>query len=607
MKTSVKVNANAKQITRNTFGVDETLEADSEFKLAHLKRLLKYAAPYKTDMIRTVVVMLLSSVLSLAAPFLMKTAIDMYIPAKNISGIVLLSLVLLLTLIINAFFLRYRIMTMSKVGQSVIRDLRLDLFKHLQELPFSYYDSRPHGKILVRVVNYVNSLSEMLTNGLINLVTDLFSLIAIAGVMLILNVRLSLASMAGLPVLLIVTWIIKNKQRVAWRLQSAKQSNLNAYIHESISGMRVTQGFVREKTNMNILTDVCLSVKKSWTEAVSIMFFMWPSAENISVLTISLLYTYSAYLMLNDPLITLGTIVAFSGYIGRFWQPINNIANTYNNIVVNMSYMERIFETIDEPVAIKDAPGAAIMPPIAGDIEFKNVTFSYETGAAVLKNVSFTCEKGRMYALVGPTGAGKTTIVNLISRFYEASGGTVLIDGTDVLTVTLKSLRSQMGVMLQDSFIFAGTIMENIRYGRADATDSQVIDAAKAVCAHDFIMATDNGYNTEVNERGSRLSQGERQLISFARALLADPRILILDEATSAIDTKTEMLLQEGLNRLLVGRTSFIIAHRLSTIKNAARIMYIDNGELVEAGTHNELIEKRGAYYELYKSQYAFK
>jgi ATP-binding cassette subfamily B protein len=406
-------------MARNKFDIDETLEKDSEFKFAHLQRLLRYAAPYKADMIKTVVIMLITSVLSLAAPYLLKIAIDESIPNKDIPGVVGLSAILLVCLFLSAVFVRQRIYTMSRVGQSIIRDLRLDLFKHMQELPFAYYDSRPHGKILVRVVNYVNSLSDMLTNGLINLVTDMFSLVAIAGVMLILDVKLTLVSMAGLPLLLLVTWIIKNKQRVAWRLQSAKQSNMNAYIHENISGMKITQGFVREDYNMNILTDVCHSVRESWIKAVAIMFFMWPAAENISVWTSSLLYAYGAYLVANDPLITLGTVVAFGGYVWRFWVPINNIANIYNTIVVNMSYMERIFETIDEPVLIKDAENAAVMPHIKGKVDFDDVTFCYDTGIAVLKNVSFSIKEGESIALVGPTGAGKTTIINLISRFTK--------------------------------------------------------------------------------------------------------------------------------------------------------------------------------------------
>ncbi|MDR1688915.1 MAG: ABC transporter ATP-binding protein/permease [Clostridiales bacterium] len=593
-------------MARNKFDVDETLEKDSEFKFAHIKRIFSYTKPYRADMIKTVILMIVSTCLALVPPYLLKIAIDESIPAKKIGGVLILSAILLLTLLLNIVFIRFRIMKMSVVGQSIIRDLRLHLFNHLQELPFAYYDSRPHGKILVRVVNYINSLSDMLTNGFINIITDLFSLLAILAVMLFLNVKLTLVGMAGIPLLLLATWFIKNKQRVAWRLNSAKQSNMNAYIHESISGMKITQGFVREDYNMNILTDVCESVKKTWMQAVSVMFLMWPSAENISVWTMSLLYSFSVYLMTNDPTITLGAVIAFAGYVGRFWGPINTIANTYNSIVVNMSYMERIFETIDEPVLIKDEPGAQLMPTIEGNVEFKNVTFSYDPETVILKNISFSCAKGDTIALVGPTGAGKTTIINLLSRFYNLDSGAVLIDGVDIKGVTLKSLRQQMGVMLQDSFIFSGTIMDNIRYSKLDATDDEVIEAAKAVRAHDFIMETENGYNTEVNERGSRLSLGERQLISFARALLANPKILILDEATSSIDTKTELLLQEGLNNLLKGRTSFIIAHRLSTIKNATRIMYIDNGIILEEGTHDELLEKKGAYYELYTAQYAF-
>jgi ATP-binding cassette subfamily B protein len=593
-------------VARNKFDIDEVLGEDSEFRFAHLTRLLAYAAPYKGEMIKTVIIMLITSVLALAAPYLLKIAIDECIPNKDILGIIGLAAILLVCLLLGAVFIRQRIYTMSRVGQSIIRDLRLDLFKHMQELPFAYYDSRPHGKILVRVVNYVNSLSDMLTNGLINLITDLFSLAAIVGIMLFMDVKLTLVSMAGLPLLLLATWIIKNKQRVYWRQQSAKQSNMNAYIHEGIAGMKITQGFVREDYNMTILTDVCHSVRESWIKAVSIMFFMWPTAENISVWTSSLLYAYGAYLVTNDPLVTLGTVIAFGGYVWRFWGPINNIANIYNNIVVNMAYMERIFETIDEPVLIKDAANATTMPAIRGEVKFTDVTFCYDTGITVLDNVSFSVKAGESIALVGPTGAGKTTIISLISRFYEANAGTVKVDDVDVKSVTLKSLRTQMGVMLQDSFIFAGTIMDNIRYGKLDATDEEVIEAAKAVCAHDFIMSCEQGYQTEVNERGSRLSLGERQLISFARALLADPRILILDEATSSIDTKTELLLQEGLGRLLAGRTSFIIAHRLSTIKNATRIMYIDNGIITEEGTHEELLERQGMYYELYRAQYAF-
>ncbi len=593
-------------MARNKFDIDETLEKGNEFNLGHMLRLGRYMLPYKGKIAASVFVMLTSSLLGLAPPYLIKAAIDDYIPNKSIPGILGLSAILFLSQVANVYLIRYKVLTMATVGQSIIRDLRLDLFKHLQELPFSYYDSRPHGKILVRVVNYINSLSDLLANGFINLITDVFSLIVIFVIMLSLNVKLTFVCMTGLPLLFIVTHIIKIKQRAAWQLNSAKQSNMNAYIHESIAGMKITQSFVREEENMRIFSDVTNLVRKTWLKACGIMFFMSPAADNISIWSTSLLYVCGLAWASGNTAITIGVLVAFVGYIGRFWGPINNIANVYNNIVVNMAYLERIFEAIDEPVLVKDVPNATEMPTIVGHVEFEKVTFSYDPGRPILKEVSFTCKPGETIALVGPTGAGKTTVVNLISRFYDIEGGRVLLDGTDIKGVTLRSLRSQMGIMLQDSFIFSGTIMDNIRYSRLDATDEEVIEASKAVRAHEFIMAMEKGYQTEVNERGSRLSVGQRQLISFARALLADPKILILDEATSSIDTETEMALQEGLDRLLVGRTSFIIAHRLSTIKNATRIMYIANGSIQEAGSHDELMALQGHYYKLYQSQYAF-
>ena len=595
-------------MARNKFDIDETLEKDSEFSFSHLVRLQKYMAAYGKQLGFTAVIMIISSVLALLSPYFLKVAIDNGLPPAHadIPLIIALAAVLLAANVINMFLLKLKIKTMSRVGQGIIRDLRLDLFNHLQELPFSYYDSRPHGKILVRVVNYINSLSDMLSNGIINTVTDLFSLVMIVAIMFSMNVRLALVSMAGLPLLLLITYVIKINQRKAWRLNSAKQSNMNAYIHESIAGARITQSFVREPVNQSIFQTVTESVRKTWMQACRIQFCMWPSAENISNWTMCLLYVCGVYWMAGGNGITIGVLVAFVGYIGRFWGPINNIANFYNSIVVNMTYLERIFEALDEPVIVKDVENAAQLPEIKGDVSFEHVSFSYDEGMPILNDISFSCKAGDTIALVGPTGAGKTTVVSLLSRFYDLDSGKVLIDGVDIHGVTLKSLRSQMGIMLQDSFIFSGTILDNIRYSKLDATDEEVIKAARTVCAHEFIMEMENGYNTEVNERGSRLSVGQRQLISFARALLADPKILILDEATSSIDTRTEIALQKGLDRLLQGRTSFIIAHRLSTIKNAARIMYIDGGSIIESGTHDELMAEHGSYYNLYTSQYTF-
>jgi len=587
-------------VARNKYDIDEELE--TPFNINHLKRILVYLKPYKTKMVLAVVLMLTSSLAGLTGPYLIKEAIDVKIPDKDIKGIVFLSLVFLATVIISGVCFKFRIRLMSQLGQSVIHSIRNDIFTHLQKLSFSYYDSRPHGKILVRVVNYVNSLSDLLSNGLINLITDLFSLVIIIGFMFAINVRLTFVCLAGLPVLMIVIILIKNAQRKAWQAVSRKQSNLNAYIHESINGIKVTQSFVREETNLNIFRNMSNSYRDAWMKAVKILYLLWPSIENISVIGAS--FVYVAGVLWLERSVTVGVLVAFVSYIWRFWAPIANIGNFYNSLVVAMAYMERIFETIDEEVIVNDLPHAYEMPLITGNVEFRNVSFSYDEGVKVLDNVSFHVKSGDTVALVGPTGAGKTTIVNLISRFYDIEEGKILIDGVNVRDVKLKSLRSQMGIMLQDTFIFSGTIMDNIRYGKLDASDEEVIEAAKAVMAHDFIMSMKDGYNTEVNERGTRLSVGQRQLISFARALLADPRILILDEATSSIDTETEIAVQKGLERLLKGRTSFIIAHRLSTIKKATRIMYIDDGRIIEMGTHDELMSKQGAYWSLYTAQY---
>ena len=595
-------------MARNKFDVDETLEKDAEFNVKHLIRLKEYIAPYKKPLIMTILVMIVSSIVGLFGPLIMKMTLDDAIPNKDIRLVIILAAALCLTVLLNAAFLKYRIKQMSAVGQGIIRDLRLHLFRHIQELPFTYFDSRPHGKILVRVVNYINSLSDLLSNGIVNLLTDIFSLVAIIGFMLYMDVRLTLIAMAGLPLLLGAAVLIKINSRRAWRSNSAKQSNMTAYIHESTAGMKVTQAFVREKWNMNVLSNLTKTVKKSWLDAIRIMFLMGPAADNIAIWTYCLIYLCGVLWISGTPadMITLGTMTAFIGYAGRFWGPIQNIANLYNQIVVNMTYLERIFEAIDEPTVVNDIKDATVLPPIKGGVEFDNVTFQYDESKVILKDVSFIIKPGETVALVGPTGAGKTTVVSLISRFYDLNGGEIRLDGHDIHGVTLNSLRSQMGIMLQDSFIFSGTIMDNIRYGRLDATDEEIMEAAKTVCAHDFISEMEKGYMTEVNERGSQLSVGQRQLISFARALLADPKILILDEATSSIDTQTEKLLQEGLNRLLAGRTSFIIAHRLSTIQNANKIMYVDKGTILESGTHEELLAQKGAYYELHEAQYAF-
>jgi ATP-binding cassette subfamily B multidrug efflux pump len=592
-------------MARNKYDVDETLDAGFDF--GQLKRLAGYVGPYKKDMIKAVIIMLVSSALSMLTPRFFMTIMDVYIPKGNIKGIVWLSLATMAISIFVCVSLKTKIILTHRVGQNVIYALRRDLFIHLQELPFSYYDDRPHGKIQVRVVNYVNNLSDLLSNGIVNTITDLCSLLFIIIFMLSINVKLALVCMCGIPVLAVLIWTVKKKQRRAWQIESNKQSNLNAYIAESLNGIRVTQAFVREETNRDIFNGLSSDYRSAWMEAVRYNMLLSPIVDTISVLTTSMIYVIGINWMLGgEASITAGVLIAFTGYISRFWNPITTLASFYNSLLTSISYLERIFETIDEPVTVKDEPDAVEMPVIKGEVEFQNVDFAYEDGIKRLDNVSFKANIGESYAIVGPTGAGKTTIINLLSRFYNINTGKVLIDGIDINKVTIRSLRKQMGVMLQDSFIFSGTIMDNIRYGNREASDEEVIEAAKTVCAHDFIMAMEQGYDTEVNERGSRLSQGQRHLISFARALLANPKILILDEATSSIDTETEIVLQEGLAKLLEGRTSFIIAHRLSTIKSADCIMYIDKGNILEMGNHEQLMERKGEYYNLYLSQYSF-
>ncbi|HAP4785547.1 TPA: ABC transporter ATP-binding protein [Enterococcus faecalis] len=587
-------------MARNTFDVDETLE--KEFNWSHYKRLGAYIKPYKKAVFKTLFVIILANLASMLGPYFTKIAIDQVIPQKNLSLLLILGAIFLFSLVIIGWCMRYRIYAITEIGQDILKDMRFSIFEHLQKLPFSYFDSRPHGKILIRVVNYINTLSDLLSNGLINLISDLFNVIITLIFMLFIDVKLTLYSLLLLPVLFVMVLFIQGKQRKAYQELSNKQSNLNAYIHESISGIKITQSFAREDENFQIFNEVSEEYRQSFMKAVRVQYLLWPAVQNISVITTCFIYFVGIRQL--GVSVTTGTLIAFIGYINNFWNPVINIGNFYNSLITATAYLERIFETMDVVPEIQDAPHAIELPPIKGTVDFQHVYFRYEEGKNILTDVSFHIEPGQTIALVGPTGAGKTTIINLLSRFYDVNEGAVKIDGYDVRDVTLRSLRKQMGVMLQDTFIFSGTIIENIRYGNLAATEEEVIQAAKIVRAHDFIKDLKDGYETVVEERGSTLSAGQRQLISFARALLPDPKILILDEATSSIDTKTEELLQEGLQQLLKGRTSFIIAHRLSTIKNSDKIFYIDGGRIVEEGSHDQLMAKHALYHHLYQSQY---
>jgi len=593
-------------MARNKFDVDETLE--TPFQAKHLKRTFDYIKRHGAKMLLALILSALASVSSMYIPKVTQQVLDVVVPNKDLQLLWKLALLFVGIVIISIIFTVIRSRLMAHVSQEIIYDIRKDLFAHLQRLPFSYYDSRPAGKILVRVINYVNSVSDILSNGIINIILEIINLVFIVIFMYTTNATLATIVVAGLPFFLAFIIYIKPRQRKAWQAQSNKNSNYNAYLAESIDGVKVSQYFTRQEVNKSIMQRLATACRTVWMRAIRISNTVWLTSETITQIVFTMLYIAGVYWLTGGEMVSFGVILAMSQYVGRFWQPITNLANIYNNFVNNLAYLERIFETMDEPVTVDDAPDAATLPEIDGRVDFEKVTFAYEEGINILENMDLHVKAGESIALVGPTGAGKSTIVNLLCRFYNINDGSISVydnegNAYDISKVTLHSLRTQMGIMLQESFIFSGTLLDNIRYGRLDASEEDVVKAAKVVRADDFIREMPDGYKTTVNERGNRLSQGQKQLVSFARTLLSDPRILILDEATSSIDTKTERLLQEGLNALLKGRTSFIIAHRLSTIKNCDRILYISNKGIAEMGSHDELMEKKGLYYDMYTAQ----
>ncbi|MFL0248124.1 ABC transporter ATP-binding protein [Candidatus Clostridium stratigraminis] len=590
-------------MARNTTRQDEDLKRLSNYEMT--ARLFGYLKNYKLKIFIVLILLILVMLVNIINPFLLKEAIDNNIKNNDVKGLLMLGVFMVIINFLAMIASRIRMIKMAAVTNDILLKIRHDLYTHIQKLSFSFFDNRPVGKILARVIGDVNSLQDLFNNSVTNFIPQVLTIICVGAMMFYLNVKLALASIILLPVLGICMFSIETFSRKRWQEYRRKRSTFNAYTHEDFSGIRVVKAFASEERTSRNFLQLVKDMMNSFISAVKLNDLFWPLVDTSWGVGTVIVYWYSAKLI-GDNSISLGTIIAFTMYIGMFWRPILEISNFYNTLIMNLAAAERIFEIMDIKPDIIDISSAIKMPKIKGQVEFKNVTFGYEDGTVVLDNVSFKINAGETIALVGPTGAGKTTIVNLVSRFYDTLVGDVLFDGKDVKNVELESLRSQMGIMLQDTFLFSTTIKENIRYGRLDATDDEVIAAAKAVSAHDFIIKLENGYDTEVNERGSRLSVGQRQLISFARALLANPRILILDEATSNIDTQTERLVQRGIQKLLHGRTSFVIAHRLSTIRDCDKIMVVNDGTIVEVGTHDELMLSKGLYYDLYMSQYKF-
>ncbi len=572
-------------------------------KIKTIRRLFTYLKPYKKQIVLVLIIMLISVVIGVINPLIIETALDDYIAPGNIKGlwkIIIFAIVLNLILIVCV---RIRTVMMSKLCNRILVKIREELYTHIQTLDFQFFDSRPLGKILARIMGDINSLKDVLSDSVTTLIPDFITIVAVIVIMFIKNPVLAGMALLSIPLMAIGIFFIQILSHKRWQLNKKKASNLFAYIHEDLAGIRVVQSFGAENESKQTFDRLVEEDRDSFISAVKVNDAFGSVIDLCWAFALILLYVTAIHIIgINN--ISVGLIIAFCTYLGMFWNPLINLSNFYTKLITNLSSAERIFEIMDTETKIKDNDDVTEIPPIIGTVDFEHVSFSYDDKVNVLNDINFHIKPGETIALVGPTGAGKTTIVNLISRFYDIQKGIVKIDGHDVKKVSIESLRTQMGIMTQENFLFSGTIMENIRYGKLDATDEEVIKACKAVNAHEFIMKLKDGYDTKLSERGGGLSIGQKQLLAFARTMISDPKILILDEATSSIDTHTEILVQQGIEKLLEGRTSFVIAHRLSTIKKADRIFVIDDGKIVEQGSPAELLKQKGAYYKLYAAQF---
>lgn len=587
----------------NTYKQDE--QQQEVLKSKTLLRLYRYLLVYKKTIAIVLGIIALCIGIALMNPLMIEAAIDVYIAGHDLPGLIRLTILAGGLNLLYIVGVKLRMHLMADISNRSILTIRQELYVHIQTLSFHFFDSRPTGKILARIISDINSLKDVMADSVTKLIPDLLTITGVLIIMFIKNWKLAMAAVLTLPILITGMYIVQTLGHKRWQIHRKKNSNLTAFIHESLSGIRIIQSFGSEDETGETMDGLLKEYQDSFMDAVRIADGFGPLADLSWALGGFLLYFIGIRVM-GVGNVEVGTFIAFSSYLGMFWQPIRNLANFYNKLITNISGAERVFDILDTEPEIRDREKVTRLPEVIGEVIFENVSFAYsdEPEREILHNISFHIAPGETIALVGPTGAGKSTIVNLISRFYDIKSGRILVDGHDLLDVSIQSLRSQMGIMTQENFLFSGTIIDNIRYGKPDAAEEEVIAAAKAVHAHDFIMKLEKGYATELKERGAGLSIGQRQLLAFARTMVSQPRILVLDEATSSIDTHTERIVQQGIETLLKGRTAFVIAHRLSTIKKADRIFVIDNGCIQEEGTHEELLQLKGAYYQLYEAQF---
>ena len=594
----------ARDVTQRFVYTDDRA-MERPFDWRQIWRVLNYMKPYRLVVFWAFIATLAGALARLATPFVIAQSIDNAIANANLQLLLKLAGVLCTLYLVIFASGSFRINLTNRVGQNVLRDMRQALFSHVEYLSFNFFDRRSAGSIMVRIINDVNALQDLLTNGVVNTLMDVLVIIGVTIIMLTLNWRLALATMVVVPVMILISTKVRLAIRRSWREVRIRSARINAHLNEAIQGMRVTEAFVQEPSNQAFFSHINDDYRTAANRSSKVGDAFGPLIDVTRATGVCIVYWYGALLCLQGD-ITVGLLVAFTSYMNQFWGPISRLGGLYNQMLQAMASCERIFEFLDTQPTVPEKIGANVLPPINGRVKFNNVKFAYTADRPALHGLSLDVKAGQTVALVGPTGSGKTTIVNLLCRFYDATEGAVLVDDINVQDVTLSSLRSQIGVVLQDTFLFSGTIMENIRFGKLEASDAEVIAAARSIGAHEFIEELPDAYQTIVNERGSGISQGQRQLISFARAILRDPRILVLDEATASIDTETEMRVQAALGRLLQGRTSFVVAHRLSTIRNADLIVVLAQGTIVQMGNHAQLLAEHGMYRDLVEAQFRF-